>query len=98
MSSRNLACQHSLAVHGEGRGELWTGEPLDDVKNPGVVGGLPDRAAKIRGVKLSIDAWSGGNLCQQFPLSRIERFLRHLRGCLAGHFTGGLAPPAHEAK
>ena len=98
MLSRNLPCHHRLAVHGEGRGEFWTGKALDDVENPSVVGGLPDRAAKIGSVKLPIDAWSGCNLGQQFLLSRIERFLRHSRNYLAGHFTGRLAPPAHEAK
>jgi hypothetical protein len=51
-------------MYGEGRGKFWTGEALYDLENPSVVGGLPDRAAKIGRVKLSIDAWSGCNLCQ----------------------------------
>ena len=84
-------------MHGEGRGKFWTGEPLDDLENTRVVGGLPDCTAKIGGVKLPIDAWGGFDLGQQFSLSRIERFLRRWRGYLAGHIAGGLAPPAHEA-
>jgi len=62
-----------LAVHGEGRGEFRTCEPLDDVENPGVVGGLTDRTAKIGSVKLAVGAWCGLDPGQQFSLSGIER-------------------------
>ena len=77
----------------EGGCEPRASEQSDDIEDARIIGGLPDRAAKIGSVKLPIDAWSGCNLGQQFLLSRIERFLRHSRNYLAGHFTGRLAPP-----
>ena len=97
-SSRNLPRQHRSAVYGQGRGESWTGEVPDDVMNACIASSLPNCTTPIGGMKLPIDGWSGCNLGQQFSFSRIERFLRHWRGNLTGHFTGRLAPTAHEAK
>ena len=34
-------------MHGEGRGEFWTGKALDNLQNPSVIGGLPDRTTEI---------------------------------------------------
>jgi len=96
-SSRNLPSQHGSAVYRQDRGESLTSELPDHVGDPGLVASMPDQATQVRCVKLTVRAWRGLDLFEQFTLFWFNLPHRRWSRFRARCDPGRGAPPAHEA-